>query len=327
MVNSKEIFKSVSNFLFSKANKEFLTFLSFFFMAGIFWLLTALNDTYEQEVRVPVHYVDVPKNAVMTSPEDDTIRVTVSDKGIILLTYLFGDALRGIDIDFSTHSRSRGKGEVQNAELTKEVTQKLNASSKLISIKPDHLTFYYNYGEKKQVPVKWRGTVTPDDLYFISDVTYDPDSITIFASREKLDSINVVYTTMLNQTNFHDTLVVNSHLQHIPGVKMVPDIVTMHFMTDILTEESIDDIPIEGINMPEGKVLRTFPAKVGVRFVTGVKTYQKLSASDFRIIADYAEIESNPTPKCNIYLKQTPANVSRIKLTQKQVDYLIEEQN
>ena len=276
---------------------------------------------------MPVHYIDVPKNAVMTSPESDTIRVTVSDKGIILLTYLFGDALSGIDIDFSSHSRYRGKGEVQNAELTKEVTQKLAASSKLISIKPDHLTFFYNYGEKKQVPVRWRRTVTPDDLYFISDVKYVPDSITIFAPREKLDSITTVYTTMLNHTNFHDTLVVNSPLQHISGVKMVPDVVTMHFMTDILTEESIDNIPIEGINMPEGKVLRTFPAKVSVRFVTGVKTYQKLSAADFRVIADYDEIEANPTPKCNIYLKQAPANVSRIKLDTKQVDYLIEEQN
>lgn len=312
--------------MFSKANREFLIFLFFFFVAGIFWLMMSLNDTYEQEIRVPVHYTDIPKTAVMTSAETDTVRVTISDKGIVLLTYMFGDALKGIDIDFMSHRRPNGKGEVLNSELVKEVSQNLLASSKLIGVKPERLTFYYNYGEKKRVPVKWSGTVIPEDLFFISNVSYSPDSVTIFASHDKLDSIRQVYTEPLNRIGFRDTLTVNAKLQKLPGVKMVPDIVSIRFMTDILTEVKIDNIPIEGINMPPGKVLRTFPAKVSVRLVTGVKTYHSLSPSNFRVIADYNEIKSSSEPKCNIYLMDVPANVSRARLDTKQVDYLIEEE-
>jgi hypothetical protein len=303
--------------------------LFFFAVAGIFWMLMALNENYEQEIRIPIHYTDVPKSAMMTSPETDTIRVTINDKGIVLLTYMYGDALKGINADFTTYAghTKKGRGEVPVADLTKKVAQHLAASSKLVSAKPERLIFYYNDGEKKKVPVKWRGSVVPEDLYFISSVFYDPDSITIFASHDKLDSINTVYTMPLHQTNFHDTLVVTSQLQKIAGVKMVPEVVTICFLTDVLTEESIDDIPIRALNMPEGKTLRTFPAKVGVRFITGMKNYQKLSAADFTVVADYNEIiRAADAPKCNLYLRKTPPGISRATLTVKQVDYLIEEQ-
>ena len=295
-------------------------------VASIFWLLMALNETYEQEVKVPIYYANVPKTVVMTSAETDTVRLNVRDKGITLLSYMYGDVLKNISVDFRSHARQNGTGEIPSNELSKTISSRLAASSKVVSIKPERLFFYYNYGEKKRVPVKWRGNVTPEELFFISDVESEPDSITIYASHGKLDSISTVYTEMLNYTDFRDTLTVDARLQKIAGVKMMPDVITLRFLTDVLTEESCDDIPIVGINMPEGKILRTFPAKVSVKFVTGVKNFQTLSKNDFTVVADYNEIRSNPSPKCNLYLKKVPAGISHTSLSVKQVDYLIEEQ-
>ena len=203
----------------------------------------------------------------------------------------------------------------------------LPASSKVSSIKPEKLVFYYNNGERKRVPVRLRGQVTPEKLYFISDTIVEPDSVTIYASRQKLDSINAVYTEQLNFTEWHDTLILKPYLQKLTGVKMMPERVCFTFITDVLTEESIGGIPIVGINMPEGKVLRTFPAKVKVRFVTGMKRYQQLSPADFLVVADYEEFSRSQSPKCNIYLRRSPSNISRAKLDVQQVDYLIEERS
>ena len=77
--------------------------------------------------------------------------------------------------------------------------------------------------------------------------------------------------------------------------------------------------------MPKGKVLRTFPAKVSVKFVTGVNVYRTLSPSDFIVIADYNEIVDQQAEKCNLYLQEVPQGVTRTELVTKQVDYLIEE--
>ena len=320
------IWRLFRDFLFSRTNKELLIFVFFIALSGIFWLSMTLNETYEQEFSIPVTVVGVPKNIVLTSEETDTIRMTIRDKGITLAAYMYGDMLKNVKINFKSYAHNNGTGIVTTSELQKIVYQHLVSSSKIISTKPDKLEFFYNYGANKRVPVRWTGRVIPEDLYFISRVKYYPDSVDVYASQALLDSISVVYSEHLNYVNFRDTLVVNANLEKIKGVKMVPDHIKMEFFTDVLTEEKLDGIPVEGINMPPGKILRTFPMKVTVSFVTGVSVYRSLKPEDFTIVADYDEIAANPSEKCRIYIKKSPPGISRVHLNINEVDYLIEEQ-
>ena len=105
---------------------------------------------------------------------------------------------------------------------------------------------------------------------------------------------------------------------------MVPPEVKVTLCADILTEESIE-VPIEAVNMPEGKVLRTFPSRVKVRFVVGASQYRLIKADHFRVEADYNELVEGQTDKCNIYLRKTPANVRNARLDINQFDYLVEQ--
>lgn len=322
-MNIGKIGRFIRVFLFSRSSKEILLFLFFLVLSGAFWLSLTLNDTYEQEFAIPVAIVDVPKNAVLTSDEVDTVKMTIRDKGIFLISYYYGDYLKNIRVHFRSHTNNNGTGSVSAQEIQKIVYQRLFSSSKILSTKPDKLEFFYNYGNKKKVPVRWSGRVIPEELYFISRVEYAPDSVTIYASDEKLDSISMVYTEQLNYANFRDTLSVDCHLNKIRGVKMVPDHVRVSFFTDVLTEERIEGIPVQGINMPEGKTLRTFPAKVSVSFVTGVNVYRNLKPEDFNVVVDYNDLKKNPE-KCDIHLKDVPTGISRARLETTQVDYLIE---
>ena len=318
------ILQFLKKFLFSRANKEFVVFLFFLALSGIFWLQTTLNEVYEREFAIPISVTGIPKNAVLTSDETDTVRMTIRDKGITLLTYMYGDVLKKVNVSFKTYAKGNGTGVISAAELQKMVYQQLASGSRITSVKPEKLEFYYNYGAKKVVPVRWSGRVIPEEMFFISRVAYQPDSVTIYASQEKLDSINVLYTEQLNYANFRDTLRANCELAKIRGVKMIPDHVRVTFFTDVLTEESIEGVPIKAINMPVGKSLRTFPAKVNVSFVAGASLYRNLSPNDFTVVADYNEIINHPTEKCHIYLKNVPRGISRARLSVSMVDYLIE---
>ena len=323
-MNVKRLWQVISDFVFSNANRDFLVFLFFLGLSGIFWLSLTLNDTYEREFSIPVSVVDIPKNAVLTSDEVDTVKMTIRDKGIILVAYQYGDYLKRLRIPFKNYTRNNGSGSVPAAELQKLVYQQLVSSSKITACKPDKLEFFYNYGTNKKVPVRWSGRVIPEELYFISRVDYLPDSVTVYASDEKLDSINMVYTETLNYANFRDTLTITCNLAKHKGVKIVPDRVKINFYTDVLTEESIEGIPIQGINLPDGKALRTFPAKVTVSFVTGVNVFRNLTPDDFTVVADYNEIKRHPSEKCRITLKNVPQGISRARLDVTLVDYLIE---
>lgn len=313
------------NFLFSQANKEFLLFMFFLAISGAFWLLMTLNETYEHEVAFPVRIVGVPKDIMLTSDEVDTVHVTIRDKGTQLLSYLYDEKVRQLKVSFKNYDRGNGTGFVPAADLQKMVQQRLAQPAKIVAMKTEGLRIYYNTGASKKVPVKWTGRVIPEHMYFIAHVGFKPDSITIYASKHMLDSIRTVYTEQLNYVGFRDTLNITCGLQKIEGVKMVPNRVNVVFFTDVLTEESVDNVPVTGINMPEGTVLRTFPSRVKVRFVTGVNNYRNISASDFTIIVDYNEIKAHPSEKCNLYLRHTPPGISRATLETTQADYLIEQ--
>lgn len=320
------LWQLLRDFLFSKANREFLIFIFFLALSSSFWFFMTLNETYEREFNIPVTISGIPKNVVLTSDETDTIKVTIRDKGIVLFTYMYGNVLKDLKPVFKTFARNDGTGAIPASELQKLTLQQLNSSSKIIAVKPDKLEFYYNNGAKKRVPVKWSGRVIPEELYFISRVQYWPDSVDVYASQEKLDSIYMVFTEPLNYANFRDTLMIDAHLAKNKGVKTVPESVRIGFFTDVLTEESMEGVPIQGINMPKGKALRTFPSKVKVRFVTGVSVYRNLKPEDFIVVADYKELSAQPTDKCHIYLKKTPPGISRARLETSEVDYLIEEE-
>jgi hypothetical protein len=306
-------------------SKQILIFLFFLILSGIFWLILTLNESYEQEIKVVYTIRGIPKNVVLTSNEIDTFRVTVRDKGWMIVQYLYKEK-RSVIINYKSFDRGNGSGIVSTSEVRRLLSQQLESSTLISSVKPDRLEFFYNNGERKRVPVRWAGHVNPEQLYFISHVQYMPDSVDVYTSREKLDSIKVVYTEPLNYTGFRDTLLIDCKLSHQKDVKVVPEHIRIGFYTDVLTEESMEGVPIKAINMPEGKVLRTFPPKVKIHFITGVSQFRTLRPEDFTVIADYNEIIKNPSDKCNIYLKTVPHGISRATLATKQVDYLIEEE-
>lgn len=316
----------VRNFLFSSANREFLTFFFFLVLSSIFWLMTALNETYEREVSVPAYLVNVPKNVVITSDMEDTVRVTVRDKGFALLAYIYGEGVRPINFNFQSFvTRQSGYGVVSSQELMKMVNQRFSGASKVVQVKPDHLDFYYNYGQSRQVPVKMAGVVVPGKSFYLARTRFWPETVTVYGSKQTLDSLRYVKTVPINITNFNDTVVKTVALEKIKGVKIVPNIVRIGLYPDILTEETIE-VPVTAVNMPEGKVLRSFPQRVTVNFIVGASMFRSISSDQFAVVVDYNELIKHPSDKCNIHLRQCPQGVRNARLQMTQVDYLIEEQ-
>lgn len=316
----------VRNFLFSSANREFLTFFFFLVLSTIFWLMTALNETYEREIGVPAYLVNIPKNVVVTSDMEDTVRVTVRDKGFALLAYTYGEGIRPINVNFqSAITRQSGYGVVSSQELMKMINQCFSGSSKIVQVKPDRLDFHYNYGLSRQVSVKMSGHVVPGKSFYLARTRFWPEKVTVYGSKQALDSLRFVKTVPINITNFNDTVLRTVALETIKGVKIVPNTVRIGLYPDILTEENIE-VPITAINMPEGKVLRTFPQRVTVNFIVGASMFRSISPEQFAVVVDYNEIIDHPSDKCSIHLRETPQGVRNARLKMTQVDYLIEEQ-
>ena len=326
MRRQNQIFKVVGNFLFSSLNKEFLIFLFFLLLSGAFWLMMALNETYEEELKVPVRLVGMPRNAVMTDEPADTVKVTVRDKGFTLVTYKYGHWFRPLTFKFATYANEdQGHGAIPAADIVKQVQSQLYGSSKLLSVKPEKLDFYFTYGASKKVPIRFRGKISTSKSYYLAHTEFSPMMVTAYANKKVLDELKYVEIEPFNYRNLQDTIRRNVRLQKIRGVKLVPSTVRLSVYPDVLTEESIE-VPVSAVNMPAGMVLRTFPSRVTVRFTIGASQFRMIRPEQFNVVVDYQTLAENPSDKCTLQLRSVPSSVSKAKLELDKVDYLLEQQ-
>ena len=326
MRRQNQIFKVVGNFLFSSLNREFLIFLFFLLLSGAFWLMMALNETYEEELKVPVRLVGMPRNAVMTDEPADTVKVTVRDKGFTLVTYKYGHWFRPLTFKFATYANEdQGHGAIPAADIIKQMQSQLYGSSKLLSVKPEKLDFYFTYGASKKVPIRFRGKISTSKSYYLAHTEFSPMMVTAYANKKVLDELKYVEIEPFNYRNLQDTIHQNVRLQKIRGVKLVPSTVRLSVYPDVLTEESIE-VPVSAVNMPAGMVLRTFPSRVTVRFTIGASQFRMIRPEQFNVVVDYQALAENPSDKCTLQLRSVPSSVSKAKLELDKVDYLLEQQ-
>ncbi len=319
------IHKIVRNSFFHIVNKEFLIFLFFLALSSVFWIMMAMNDSYEIELRYPIHMVGIPKNIIITDTNSDTLRITVRDKGYALVKYIYDEDVKSIDLSYTSITKQNGCGSVSSNELNKIALREFDNSTKIVNIKPDRYIFYYNNGAHRQLPVKMNGTVTPDASYYLAKIEFSPKSVDVYGSQKILDSIKFVLTEKLSIHNLKDTIVRSVKLHETKGIKCVPSQIKMTVFPDVLTEESFE-VPIMSLNMPEGKTLRTFPSRVKLSFTVGAAMFRTIRPEMFKVVVDYNDLVAHPSEKCMLKVISAPHFVRNIHLDIQQVDYLVEEQ-
>lgn len=322
----KRIIIKIKDFLLGRKNREFLIFLFFFALSAVFWLLQTLNETFETEVVVPLKLNNVPSNLIITSDLPDELHVTVQDKGSILMKYLYGQPLTPVTVDYKNYDFGgmAGRVQVQEAEVRRAIAAQLFSSTRIQSIKPDTLEFFYNRGLKKKVPVLISGVIEPAQQYYLRHVVAKPDSVVVFASSSILDTLQAAYTQNFYQAGLVESKNLQIPVRPIRGAKFIPDVLDLQIDVDIYTEKTVE-VPIVGVNFPADKDLRTFPSKVKVTFKVGSKSYKSITADDFVLVISYEELINNESSKIPLHLKSIPEGVSSVRIHPSEVDYLLEQ--
>ncbi len=316
--------EKIRNFLLSRKSREFLIFLFFVFVSFCFWLLQVLNDDYETELSIPLRMKNVPENVVLTSELPKELKIGVKDRGTVLVNYLLGQTLYPVTIDFTDYQDKGTQVRILSNTLQKRIASQLNQSTKLSTIRPDTLELIYTRGEGKKIPVKLRGEVSADRPYYLSEVIYSPDSVMVYAPKEILDTITSAFTESLYIEQIADTTRQRVELMPVKGAKFTPSYCDLTFLVDMYSEKTVE-VPVQGVNFPKDKQLRTFPSKVKVKFQIGLSHFNSVTADDFVVVVDYNQLHKNESDKCPLVLMQSPTNIHQIRLNPQEIDYLIEQ--
>lgn len=310
-------------FLSKLLNRNFLVFLFFLAMSASFWLFLALNDEYEKDFAVSVRLRGVPENVVITTNLPAAFHVVLKDRGSQLLHYKYA-GLPILTFDFKNYDQQSGHVVLSLSDVTKVLIQKLPVTTKLVSYKPDKLEYYFNNGLNVRLPVQLRASLKAERLYGISSVRVIPDSVTVYASQEILDTLSGASTVPIYLSNLSESQERRISLAKVRGVKFEPASVKLRINVDQMTEKTVL-VPVKWVNFPASKTLRTFPSKVKIIFQVGMSMYRKITADDFTLVVNYADLLKETDGNVHLSLKSIPVGVSHVRIVPNDVDFLIED--
>lgn len=302
-----------------------MVFLFFLVVSAGFWLMQTLNDSYETEYRLPLRLTNVPQGTVITTDLPHTVQVSVHDKGTTLLGYYFRLRHDTLWMNFSQYDHGDTYGHVilSHSDVIKQLTSTFEASSRIVSFRPDTLEYYYTRGVRKRVPVEFHGRIEASALSFLSEVSCEPDSVDVWAEPRLLDSLTAMPTVNTVWTNLAETRKQQVPLQGRRGMKLEPPTVKLSAIVDVYVEKQVQ-VPVIGTNFPAGYVLRTFPPTATLSFRVGSQRYKDITSDNFVLTATYEELLQQPDSILHLQLRSVPEGVSQVRISPPDVQFMIE---
>lgn len=303
-----------------------MVFLVCLALAGMFWYMVALGEEYERDFDLRLQLKNVPENVVITTDVPQKIRVTLKDKGGRLLSYRYGGGLPMVNVDFRNYDQNSGHVKLRLADISKLLLPRLMPSTKIAAINPAPVEYFYNYGLHATLPVVFNATLEAEKFYSVSSVRFKPDSVTVYATQEVLDTMTAVYTQNILIDGINKRTVRRIPFVEVLGAKFEPQNVLMTADVDQITEKTVE-VPVKWVNFPATKALRTFPSRVKITFQVGMSMYKRITKDDFVVVVNYDDVLKSEGGKLHLSLKSLPAGVSHVRLNPENIDYLVEDVN
>ena len=313
----------VRNFLRINDVREFLVFLFFLFVAFIFWYLMTMNHEYEMTYTVKLELKNLPNGMMLTKPLPKEMKVVLKDKGDKLVEYKARGKMKSLALDYRQH-KATGCTAIYGAELEKLLSGKLASSTQIISTSLDTLKYYVADARGVKLPVHLRGAITAGVQYAIDRVALSPDSVTVFAAHQVVDTLTAVYTPYVRCVELTDSMEQTIRLGSDEwGVCYSPSEVLLSVAVSPYVSKSVQ-VPIEGYMFPYGQQLKTFPSKAKVTFRVSLDDFRQVAEQDFKILVRHSQIRDNVSGKVELVLNEMPDNITDVVIEPSEVDYLIE---
>lgn len=310
----------------SQTLQQFSSIFFFVAVAALLWLVIKLSANYVVTEPLTLNMKDAPSDLIITN-ETQKINVTLSTSGFELLNYYFKpSSRRKVDISLEEvplHKNSEGTYSFSSSFAKEKV-------AKFLTIEPNEVSFddnriILNMEQLDSIRVK----VTPN-LQLSYEKQYNrhgkiqvnPDSVTIYGPKNKLKSIDNIYTQSVEMKNINSNIDIDVPLQ----LEEMINTNTENINIKVFVEKYTEAIATVKVNNTSQKKLRLFPDKVKVKYIVSLTDYNIINDKSFVINIDPADIlpENNFLP---VYLVDYPNNTKITSIEPKEVEYIIIDEN
>ena len=298
------------------------TFLFFLACTVIIWTFVQFSKDYNEVITIPVEYVNLPPDKIITKDNPKSIKLRIQENGFkIAWKTLFPPTL---SIDVSRAVPNNGKLVYLIDENREDIVSQLHINFNNSSFLKEALVLQYQQKQEKTVPVISQIKVEYAAGYSAAEgLKLHQDSIKVSGPGEILDTLTHLKTKVLNlkkvkndlsgkvgidTTGFHNLTLYTNAIEYSADVEK-------------FTEGKVV-VPIELEGVPKGLDVVIFPKETTLFYQVNLKNYNKVTASDFRVVADFSEVQDSQDfliPK----LLQKPEFTANVRLNEKKIQFII----
>lgn len=305
----------------SARGREVLTFLVFLLIAYLFWLLLTLNNEVQEDIDVPVELVNVPDSVTIISEIPTSVKVSVRDKGSVLIRRMF-DQGKVMKIDWPSYVAGPTKMLMNRAELGARLRDYFAASTQIVTTLPDSIRLNYTSGPGRKVAVRVPLDIHPVFGSVIGRVTVSTDSVMVYSVDPIPSSVTRVNTVPVVRTGLSDTTILHAAIEPMAGARFVPDVIEVKVAVEPLIRRS-QNIPVVVRGLPDDRLMHTFPSTVELNYLIPMSEY---THTPFKVNAyvDYDDALAATEGKVAVELSLLPDTYHNPEVKPDSVEFIIE---
>ena len=156
----------------------------------------------------------------------------------------------------------------------------------------------------------------------IDKVDFFPDSVQAGLPIGMEDSVSFLYGEISGHPIVSESFETSAILTSLPGVVLYDEAVRAVVKASRVTEKILD-VPISGVNFPDGSMLKAFPSKVRISFMVRLSDFNNVMSDDFAAAIDYNTLDLSGD-KGEVLVVRQPPGVMNVRVSPMVVDFLIE---
>lgn len=301
---------------------DFNSFLFFLIFAIIIWVFVQFSKQYNEILSIPVEYANVPPDKILKDNIPAKLDLRMQENGFNLAWFsLFPPTLT---IDVSKANEENGNLIFVIDENRAEIVNQLNIDFDDSTFLRNAVVMGFEQKQEKKLPVISRIDIDYVAGYSaIENLRISPDSVRVSGPDNILDTLSALHTFPLNLTKVKEDLAGSVYLDTtaLPNVTVYRNQVNYSVDVEKFTEGKVQ-VPIELINVPRGLNVVIFPKETVLFFQVNLKEFNKVTASDFRVVANFKNVKDNQDfliPE----VVQKPEFTSNIRLNEKRIQFII----
>ncbi|MGB5530511.1 MAG: hypothetical protein WBQ32_11135 [Ignavibacteriaceae bacterium] len=272
-------------------SKKLNIFLASIIFSIVLWGSISLSEFYYTNIDVKLSLVNLPNGYSTGSTLPDKVKLRVKGQGWRLVSLNVGP-----EAEYFVSVNNDSGSQVISLYDFLESNRWLLSDVDIISIQPDSLRFYVERIISKKLSIKLDLDLEFKPGYDLaSDILLNPDSVMAFGPVSFLKTMKEIRTKIKPLGPLDSKTETEVGLPIINGFTFDANQIEVTIDVQKIVDKQFDNIPVEVLNIPQGKEVVLLPNKIALNIRGGIEILGKLDEKQFRAYVYYNELVQDTT--------------------------------